>query len=98
VPELRLVVEGVQDGRCVALADAALDSDRGWFPVGEGARGIMARAAGNAPVGRQATVEEQALAERDPPGGLRIVGGDRRASLVGSSTDLSKGLGPGART
>jgi len=29
VPELRLVVEGVQNGRRVALADAAFDTDRG---------------------------------------------------------------------
>jgi len=50
VPELRLVVEGVQDGRRVALAEAALDSDRGGFPVGESVRGIVARAAGDAPI------------------------------------------------
>jgi hypothetical protein len=97
VPELRLVVEGVQDGRCVALADAALDSDRGGFPVGESACGIMARAARNAPIGRQATIEEQSLAERNLLGGLRIVGRYRRLSRVGRGADLLKGFGPGER-
>src|SRR5207249_4188624 len=89
--------EGVQDGRRVALAGAALDSDRGGFPVGESPRGIMAGAASNAPIGRQATIEEQSLAERDLLGGLRIVGRYRRGSRVGGGADLSKGFGPGER-
>ena len=45
VPELRLIIESIQDGRGIALADAALDTDGGGLPVGEGKRGIMARAA-----------------------------------------------------
>jgi hypothetical protein len=28
IPELRLVVEGIQNGRCVAFANAAFDADR----------------------------------------------------------------------
>src|SRR3989449_4657592 len=38
VPELRLVVKGVQNGRGVALADTAFDTDGGGPPVGERAR------------------------------------------------------------
>src|SRR6266567_7281108 len=51
VPELRLVVEGVQNGRRVALADAAFDTDRSGPPVGESARRIMAGTASHGPVG-----------------------------------------------
>src|SRR6266851_643171 len=42
IPELRLVVEGIQNSRRVALPDAALNADRDGSPVSEGARGIMA--------------------------------------------------------
>src|SRR5947209_6609829 len=45
VPELRFVVEGVQDRRRVALADAAFDADRGGPAVAERTRGIVAGAA-----------------------------------------------------
>jgi hypothetical protein len=67
-------------------------------PVGEGASGIMARAASNAPIGREATIEEQSLTERNLLGCLRIVGRYRRVSRVRRDPDLMKGLGPGERT
>src|SRR2546426_5319182 len=75
VPELGLVVERVQNRRCIALADAAVDPDGGRTPVGESAGRIMTAAASHGPISRQATVEEQFLAERNFLGGLRIVGG-----------------------
>ena len=45
VPELRLIVEGVQNGRGIALADAAFDTDGGSLPLGEGELWVMAGAA-----------------------------------------------------
>src|SRR6266849_11208589 len=98
VPELRLIVEGVQNRRRVALADPAFDTDRSGPPVGECAGGIMARTASHGPVSRQATIEEQSLAEGDLLGGLRIVWRYRRASRAVGDANLSKGLGPGQRT
>ena len=92
VPELRLVVEGVQNGRGVALADTAFDPDGGGPPVGERARGIMAGAARHGPVRRQATVEEQFLAEGDLLGGLRIVRRYRGARRGSRDADLMNGL------
>src|SRR5260370_13998524 len=41
VPELRLIVKGIQNGRCIALADAAFAADGGALPVGEGKGGVM---------------------------------------------------------
>src|SRR5256885_158966 len=92
VPELRLVVKGVQNGRGVALADTAFDTDGGGPPVGERARGIMAGAARYGPVRRQATVEEQFLAEGDFLGGLRIVRRYRGACRGSRDSDLMNGL------
>ena len=73
VPELRFIVEGVQNGRCVALADAALDADRGGLPVGEGERRIMACAARDGTVSRQTTVDKKFLAQGNFLRGLPIV-------------------------
>ncbi len=87
VPELGLVVERVQNRRCIALADAAVDPDGGRTPVGESAGRIMTAAASHGPISRQATVEEQFLAERNFLGGLRIVGGiAARVASAGAPT------------
>src|SRR5260370_4162568 len=95
VPELRLVVECVQNSRGVTLADTAFDTNRGGPPVGESAAGIMAGTASHGPVSRQATIEEQSLAEGDLLGGLRIVRRYRCASRLSGDANLSKRLGPG---
>src|SRR5439155_12069656 len=92
VPELRLVVEGVQNGRGVALADMAVDPDGGGPPVGERTRGIVAGAARHGPVRRQATVEEQFLAEGDLLGRLCIVRRYRRARRGSRVAHLMRGL------
>src|SRR6266566_4575518 len=63
VPELRLIIEGIQNGRGIALANSAVDADGGGLPVGEGERWIIACAARNGAVGRQATVKEKSLAQ-----------------------------------
>src|SRR5262249_52869244 len=62
--------------------------------VCEGARSVMAGAAGNATVRRQAAIEEQSLAERNLLGGLRVVGGYHCPSGVHGRADLSKRLRP----
>src|SRR5216683_1805846 len=98
VPELRLVVESVQNGRRVALADAAFDTDRSGPPVGESVRRIMARTACHGPVSRQTAIEEQSLAEGDLLGSLRIVSRYRRASRAVGDANLSKRLWPGQQT
>src|SRR5207245_8987879 len=92
VPELRLVVKGVQNGRGVALADTAFDADGGGLPVGKRARGLRAVAARPGPVRRQATVEEQFLAEGDLLGGLRIVRRYYGACRGSRDADLMNGL------
>jgi len=45
------------------LTDAAFHSDRSGSPVGEGACRIMARAASNRAIDRQASVEEEPYTE-----------------------------------
>jgi len=65
VPELRRVVERVQNRGRIALAPAAPDARRDRLAVSEGARRVMAGAAGYRTVGRQPRVEKQTLAERD---------------------------------
>src|SRR5271166_3525214 len=47
VPELRLVVKRIQNGRGVALTEAAVDADRRGPAVGESACWIVARGAGD---------------------------------------------------
>src|SRR5438128_843381 len=42
IPELRLAVEGVQNGRGVPLAGAAVDANRGGAAIGKRAGGIVA--------------------------------------------------------
>ncbi len=98
VPELRLVIECVQNGWGVALACASFDTDRDGPPISEGAAGIMTRTAGHCPVCRQPAIEEQLLAEGDLLGGLRIVRWNRRASHGGRNANLSKRSGSGQRT
>ena len=48
----------------------------------------MARAASNAAIGRQATIEEKSLSERNLLGCLRIVGRYRRVSPGDGDADL----------
>src|SRR2546422_9674241 len=68
------------------------------LPFGESAGGIMTRTASHGPVSRQATIEEQALAEGDLLGGLLIVRRYHRASRAVGDANLSRRLGPGQRT
>ena len=53
VPKLRLVIQGVQNRRRIALANAAFYTNRGGFSVGEGEVWIMAGAARDSAVSRQ---------------------------------------------
>src|SRR5438132_7669979 len=52
VPKLRLIIEGVQNGRRIALADATFDAEGGGPPVGKGEFWIMACAARDGAVNR----------------------------------------------
>ena len=71
VPELRLVVERIQDAWRVveriqdawrvSLACASADADRDWPAVGEGARGSMAGRTGNRAVTREPAIEDTRL-------------------------------------
>ena len=61
VPELRLVVERIQDGWRVSLACASADDDRDWPAVGEGTRGSMAGRTGNRAVTREPAIEDTRL-------------------------------------
>jgi len=92
VPELRLVVEGVQNCRGVTLSDAAFDSDRGWFPIGEGECRIMACPARDGAINRQATVEKKSLAQGYLLRGLRIVRRDRGTGHLNRHANLLKRL------
>src|SRR5271166_2271618 len=58
IPELRDVVEGIQNGGSIALAGAAIDTNRNLPAVGESARWIVARAARNRPINRQPSIKE----------------------------------------
>ena len=95
VPELRLVVEGVEDRGRIALAGAAVDADRGRQSVREGSGGIVARAAGHRPAGRETAVEEQPLAESDLRGSLRIVRRDQGTRGVEREAELLERSGRG---
>ena len=98
VPELRLVVESVQNGRGVALADAALDPDQRRLAIGESAGGIVTGTACDAPIGREATVKKQFLTEGDLLGRLRVASRDRLASQLGGEANLVERFGLGQRT
>jgi hypothetical protein len=97
VPELRLVVESVQNGRGVALADAALDPDRRRLAIGERAGGIVTGTACDAPIGGEATVKKF-LTEGDLLGRLRVVSRDRLACQLGGKAYLVERFGLGQRT
>src|SRR6266853_5739229 len=88
VPELRLTVEGIQNGRRVALADAAFDADGHGLPVGEGQLWIMACAARDSAVNRQAAFEKKFLAQGNLLRGLRIVRRDRSTSHFNGHANL----------
>src|SRR5438445_775982 len=72
----------------LVAAGTAVDPDGGGPAVGERARGIVAGAARHGPVRRQATVEEQFLAEGDLLGSLRIVRRYRGARRGRRDADL----------
>jgi hypothetical protein len=57
LPELRLVIAGVQDGWRVALSDTAIDADRGRSAAGESASRVTTGRARDGPVGRQPAVK-----------------------------------------
>ena len=88
VPELRLIIEGVQNGRCVALADAAFDADGGGLPFGEGESRIMACAARDGAINRQAPVEKKSLTQGNFLRSLWIVRWDRCTSHLNGRANL----------
>ena len=92
VPELRLIVEGIQNGRCVALAEAAFDTDGQGLPVGECELRIMACAARDRAVNRQTAFEEKFLAQGNFLGALRIVRRNCLSSQLRWRTNLLKRL------
>src|SRR5947208_3683656 len=61
VPELSLVIESVQNGWGIALADAAFDAEGGGPPVGKGKFWIMACAVQDGAVKRETRVQEKCL-------------------------------------
>src|SRR5215470_11993708 len=75
VPELCIVVKRVENGRSVALAGSAFDTDRNWSAVSESERRIVACAARHGSVDRQASIKEQLLAEGNCFWRLRVVRG-----------------------
>jgi hypothetical protein len=85
VPALRLVVEGIQNGRRIALTDAAVDTDRDRPPVSERARRIMAGTASHASVGGQPTAEEEVHAEGNFSGVCGLSGGSAARLLLASA-------------
>src|SRR5262249_1759464 len=63
IPELGLIVQGVQNCGCITLAREAMDPERGRLSIGERARRIMTCGASDRSIGRQPAVEEQFLAQ-----------------------------------
>src|SRR5262249_40526860 len=98
IPELRLVVQRVQDGGGVPLARAAVDADRGRPAVGKGPSGIMTGGASHGAIGGQPAIEGQFLAEGDFLRGLRLVARDCRPSQLSWEANLVEGPGPGQGT
>jgi hypothetical protein len=82
----------------VALANAAINTDRDGPAIGESAGGIMTGTARHRPVGRKAAVKKQLLAKRDFVWRLRVVSGDRLASELNWETDLVERFRLGQRT
>ena len=99
VPELRFVVQGVQNGRGVTLAAAPADANRGSAAVGESASGIVAGGASHGAIGGQPPLEEQFLAEGNFLRGLRVIGRCYCSSQLDREPNLLKcpGLGQGSR-
>ncbi len=93
IPELRRVVERVQNRGRIALTRAALDAGGNRLAVRECARRIVAGAAGDRAVRGQASVEKQTLAECDLLGRLRVVRRDRGMSCGCRQSKLSRWLG-----
>jgi len=92
VPELCLVIQGVQNRRRVALANPTFYADRGGFSVGEGEVWIMAGAARNSAVGRQTAFEKKFLTERNFFRTLRIVRGNCISTQLHCHANLLKRL------
>src|SRR5271166_6556116 len=92
VPELRLVIERIQNRRRVALAGAAFNSDGHGSSVGESERGVMAGTAGDRPVNRQASVEEKFFAKSSFFWGLWIVRWRRCPRRLDWHADLAERL------
>src|SRR5712675_2329953 len=63
IPELRRVVEGVQNSRRIALPNTALDTNRDAPSIRERTRGIVTATTRHRAVCRQAPIEEQLLSE-----------------------------------
>src|SRR5216683_6973499 len=97
VPKLRFIVKSIQDSRRVPLADVAFNTDRDGPAVGESLFGVVAATASDSPISRQATLEEQFLAEGNFPGGLGVVGWYRGAGGIGGDASLLKRLWLGKR-
>src|SRR6266851_3654107 len=97
VPKLRLVIKSIQDSWRVSLADVAFNTDRDGSAVGESLLGVMAATASDSPIRRQATLEEQSLAEGNLPGGLRVVGWYRCTGGIGGDASLLKRFWLGKR-
>src|SRR5713101_8157228 len=85
-------LKGIENGRRVALADAAFDADGHGLPVGEGQLWIMACAARDSAVNRQAAFEKKFLAQGNFLRGLRIVRRDRSTSHFNGHANLLKRL------
>ena len=73
VPELRVVVKGIQDCWGVALARSAFDTDRNRSAISECKAWIVACTASNGSIDRQASVEEQLLTQSNFLRTLRII-------------------------
>src|SRR5919106_12933 len=98
IPKLCLVVEGVQDGGGVPLADSAVDADRNRTIVGEGTRRIVTSRAGHGVVGGQAAIEKQFLTEGDLLRCLWIVLRYDLLCQLDREANLAKGPGLGQGT
>src|SRR5580692_2526824 len=98
VPELRLVVQRVQNRRRVALTDAPFDTDGNDSSIRKSARRIVTCTAGNCSINRQASVKEKLFTKSDLLGSLWIVGRRSRTCGLHWHSKLFQGLGIGERT
>jgi hypothetical protein len=73
IPELRRVVEGVQNCRRIPFADVTVDTDGSWPAISKRQGRIVATGARDGAISGQTPIEEQFLAESDFLRHLRIV-------------------------